>query len=55
MHKTLIEMNLHLHTVISDVTGVTGIKIIRDICRGETPPRNWLGIEIGGYVAPKKK
>ena len=27
MQKVLIQMNLHLHKVISDVTGLTGMKI----------------------------
>lgn len=35
MQKALIEMNLHLHNVISDVTGVTGMRILRAILQGE--------------------
>ncbi len=35
MQKALTEMNLHLHKVLSDVTGVTGMKIIRAIIAGE--------------------
>jgi hypothetical protein len=31
-------MNLHLHNVISDITGVTGMAIIRAILNGETNP-----------------
>jgi len=31
-------MNLQLHTVISDITGVTGMKILRDIVAGQTDP-----------------
>jgi len=31
-------MNLHLHNVISDITGVTGMAIIRAILKGETNP-----------------
>ena len=31
-------MNLHLHNVISDITGVTGMAIIRAILSGETNP-----------------
>jgi len=38
MQKTLVQMNLQLHNVISDVTGVTGIAILRDIVAGETHP-----------------
>lgn len=36
MQKSLVEMNLFLHNVISDITGKTGIQIIRAIVNGET-------------------
>jgi transposase len=39
MQKSLDQMNLHLHHVISDVTGVTGLRIIRAIVTGERDPR----------------
>jgi len=35
MHKSLDQMNLHLHHVISDVTGVTGAHYPR-YCGGRT-------------------
>jgi len=35
MQKALMQMNLQLHHVVSDITGVTGMKIIRAIIRGE--------------------
>jgi len=35
MQKALEQMNLQLHKVITDITGVTGIKIIRAIVAGE--------------------
>jgi hypothetical protein len=38
MHKSLDQMNLHLHHVMSDVTGVTGLRIIRAIVAGERDP-----------------
>ena len=38
MQKALIQMNLHLHKVISDITGLTGMAIIRAIVAGETDP-----------------
>jgi len=38
MQKTLVLMNLQLHNVISDVTGTTGIAILRDIVAGQTDP-----------------
>ena len=39
MQKALIQMNLHLHKVISDVTGLTGMVIIRSIVAGERDPQ----------------
>jgi len=38
MQKALTQMNLHLHTVISDITGATGLRIIRAILAGERNP-----------------
>jgi transposase len=38
MHKSLEQMNIQLHKVISDVTGLTGMKIIRAILAGEHDP-----------------
>ena len=39
MQKALIQMNLHLHKVITDVTGLTGMKIIKAIVAGEQDPQ----------------
>lgn len=38
MQKSLMQMNLQLHHVVSDITGVTGMKIIRAILNGERNP-----------------
>ena len=38
MQKALMQMNLQLHHVVSDVTGVTGMRIIRAIVEGERNP-----------------
>jgi transposase len=38
MQKALIEMNLQLNRVVSDITGVTGMRIIRDHFVGRTRP-----------------
>lgn len=35
MQKALIQMNLQLHKVVSDITGMTGMGIIRAIVKGE--------------------
>ena len=39
MQKALTQMNLHLHNVISDITGLTGMAIIRSIVVGITDPK----------------
>jgi transposase len=39
MQKALQQMNLLLHNVVSDITGVTGMKIIKAILSGERDPR----------------
>lgn len=38
MQKALIQMNLLLHNVVSDITGLTGMKIIEAILEGERDP-----------------
>ena len=38
MQKALVQMNLQLSIVISDITGVTGIRMLRAIIAGETNP-----------------
>jgi transposase len=35
MQKALMQMNLQLHHVVSDITGATGMRIIRDILGGQ--------------------
>jgi transposase len=39
MHKSLDQMNLQIHHVISDITGVTGLAIVDAIVAGKTDPR----------------
>ncbi|MEN8131073.1 MAG: IS110 family transposase [Pseudomonadota bacterium] len=38
MQKALMQMNLQLHHVVSDITGATGLRIIRAILTGEHNP-----------------
>ena len=49
MQKALIEMNLQLHNVISDITGVTGMRILRDIVAGVTDPDD-AELGMGGTI-----
>ncbi len=39
MQKALQQMNLLLHNVVSDITGVTGMKIIKAMLAGERDPQ----------------
>ena len=39
MQKALTEMNVQLHRVISDITGTTGMRILRAIVAGERDPQ----------------
>jgi transposase len=38
MQKALMQMNLQLHHVVSDITGATGMRIIRAVLAGERDP-----------------
>src|SRR5215218_2494291 len=38
MQKALMQMNVQLHHIVSDITGATGMRIIRDIVAGERDP-----------------
>ncbi len=38
MQKALTQMNLQLHVVLSDITGVSGLKILRAIVAGQRDP-----------------
>jgi len=38
MQKALMEMNVQLHHVVSDITGATGMRIIRAVAAGERTP-----------------
>lgn len=39
MQKALMLMNVQLHHVVSDITGLTGMKIVRDIVDGNRDPK----------------
>ena len=44
MQRALTEMNVQLHNVISDLSGVTGQAIVRAILQGERDPRVLAGL-----------
>lgn len=47
MQKALTFMNLQLHHVVSDVTGATGLTIIRAIVKGERDPQKLAAMRVG--------
>jgi transposase len=54
MQKALTEMNLQLATVLSDLSGVTGMKIIRAIVGGERDGRRLAEFRESGVKASKE-
>ncbi len=44
MQKALMQMNVQLHHVVTDITGHTGLRIIRAIVAGPKRLRSWWGI-----------
>jgi transposase len=54
MQKALTQMNLHLHNVISDITGVTGMAIIRNIVAGVTDPKTLAALRDGRCHNPEE-
>jgi len=51
MQKALDQMNLKLHHVLSDLTGVTGMAIVRDILAGVRDPHKLAAHRHGGCKA----
>jgi transposase len=45
MQKALTQMNVQLHRVVSDITGVTGMAIIRAIIAGERDPQQLAALK----------
>ena len=53
MQKALTQMNLKLHTVLTDLTGTTGLKIVRSILAGERDPERLAAHRDYRCKAPK--
>jgi transposase len=53
MQKALTEMNLKLHTVLTDLSGQTGLKIVRSILNGERDPERLVVHRDFRCKAPK--
>lgn len=50
MQKALQEMNLHLHHVVSDLNGVTGLRIVDAILAGERDPKELVKLRHPGIT-----
>jgi len=53
MQKALTQMNLQIHNVISDITGVTGLAIIDAILSGERDPKKLAALKNKKIKASK--
>lgn len=47
MQKALVQMNLQLQVVLDDITGATGMKIIRAVLAGERDPQRLAALRHG--------
>ncbi|MCJ8204013.1 IS110 family transposase [Pseudomonas sp. RGM2987] len=54
MQKALAQMNIQLAQVISDITGVTGLKILRAIVQGERCPEKLSSLRDGRIKADQQ-
>lgn len=54
MQKALTEMNVQLHRVISDITGTTGLSILRAILSGERNPQTLAAMKDGRIKASEE-
>lgn len=48
MHKALTQMNIQLNQAISNITGVSGLNIIRAILQGERDPNILANLSVNG-------
>lgn len=51
MQKALTQMNIQLHVALSDISGVSGMRIIRSIIAGERDPKVLAGLVARGVKA----
>lgn len=54
MQKALDQMNLQIHHVISDITGLTGLRIVDAILAGERDPRKLAKLRDGRIKASEE-
>jgi transposase len=54
MQKALDQMNLQIHHVISDITGLTGLRIVDAILKGERDPKKLAALRDGRIKATEE-
>ena len=55
IQKSLEQMNLQLHKVLSDISGVSGLRILRAMVRGVTDPGELAALATSGIEATTKE
>jgi transposase len=55
MQKALMEMNIQVHHVVSDLAGVTGMRIVRAIVKGERDGEKLAELRDGRCRQPKER
>ncbi len=55
MQKALDQMNVQIHRVLSDITGVTGLAIVDAILQGERDGKQLAGLRHGGVKASERE
>lgn len=55
MQKSLEQMNVQLHKVLSDISGVSGMRILRAIVSGLRNPEELAAMAVGGIKATPKE
>lgn len=55
MQKNLEQMNVQLHKVLSDISGISGMRILRAIVAGQRNPEKLAAMAVGGIKATSKE
>jgi transposase len=51
IHKSLTQMNIQIHNVIRDITGLTGLAVVDAIVAGERDPKKLAALKHGRIKA----
>jgi transposase len=55
MQKVLVQMNVHLHLVVADIAGATGMRILRAIAQGHRDPMTLAALRDPGCKKSKEE